>query len=134
MSAEYQPQEWVPPDVIDTLRALSEAGLRLAVVSNRNQPCKDELARLGLLEYLEFSLTSGEVSSWKPDPTIFKFALQRMELQPQAAVYVGDNYYADVVGANRAGLQPILIDPDGLFPEAECPVISTIGDLCGFLA
>lgn len=133
MAAEYKPQDWVPPDVASTLRSLCEAGLRLAVVSNRNQPCQEELARLGLSNYLEFSLTSGEVNSWKPDPVIFVHALQRLELQPQQAVYVGDNYYADVVGANRAGLQPILIDPDSLFPEAECPVITAIGDLCRFL-
>lgn len=133
MATEYKPQDWVPPDVATTLRSLSEAGMRLAVVSNRNQPCQEELARLGLLDYLEFSLTSGEVNSWKPDPAIFAHALQRLDLQPPQAVYVGDNYYADVVGADRAGLQPILVDPDGLFPEAECPVISTIGDLCSFL-
>lgn len=134
MAEEYKPQDWVPPDVTGTLHSLLEAGIRLAVVSNRNQPCQEELARLGLLDYLEFSLTSGEVSSWKPDPAIFAYALQRMQLKPDEAVYVGDNYYADVVGANRAGLQPILIDPQGLFPEANCPVISNIGDLCGFLS
>jgi predicted HAD superfamily phosphohydrolase YqeG len=42
---------------------------------------------------------------------------------------VGDNYFADVVGARNAGIQPILIDPVNLFPEADCVVIDTISDL-----
>ncbi len=54
---------------------------------------------------------------------------QRLGIQPSQSLYVGDNYYADVVGASRAGLKPVLIDPEGLFPEADCPIICKIGDL-----
>jgi putative hydrolase of the HAD superfamily len=85
------------------------------------------------LGYLEFALTSGEVNSWKPDTKIFEHALQHLDLQPEDALYVGDNFYADVIGARRAGIHPVLIDPDGIFPEADCPVIAAIGDLRGFL-
>jgi putative hydrolase of the HAD superfamily len=44
-------------------------------------------------------------------------------------VYVGDNYYADVEGARAAGMMPILIDPDGIFPDPGCPVIRSLGEL-----
>ena len=134
MADEYEPQAWVPPDVPETLRSLSAAGYRLAVVSNRSQPCQDELDRLGLSEYLDFSLTSGEVHAWKPDPRIFALALQQLELSPEDVLYIGDNYYADVVGARRAGLQPVLIDPAGIFPEVNCPVIASIADLLMLLS
>lgn len=133
MADEFKPQEWVAPDVPETLDCLREAGYRMAVVSNRNQACGEELERLGLLGYLEFALTSGEVNSWKPDTKIFEHALQQLDLQPEDALYVGDNFYADVIGARRAGIHPVLIDPDGIFPEADCPVIAAIGDLRGFL-
>lgn len=133
MAEEYKPQDWVAPDVTETLDSLQGAGYRLAVVSNRNQPCHEDLSRLGLSDYLEFSLTSGEVKSWKPDTRIFEHALQRLELQPEDTLHVGDNYYADVIGAQRAGIQPVLIDPEQLFPDADCPVISAIGDLRGYL-
>jgi len=53
---------------------------------------------------------------------------------PEAAAYVGDNYYADVVGARAAGLHPILIDPLGIFPEAGCPTIRALGELEAVLA
>lgn len=130
MTDEFKPQEWVAPDVPETLECLQGAGYRLAVVSNRDQACGEELERLGLSEFLEFALTSGEVSSWKPDPRIFAYALRRLGMQPGDAVYIGDNYYADVIGAKRAGIRPVLLDPDGIFPEADCEVITAIGDLC----
>jgi FMN phosphatase YigB (HAD superfamily) len=42
---------------------------------------------------------------------------------------VGDNYFADVVGARRAGLTPVLFDPDEIFPEADCIVIKSFDEL-----
>jgi HAD superfamily hydrolase (TIGR01549 family) len=133
MADEFKPSDWVAPDVPDTLDCLLEAGYRLAVVSNRNQPCHETLERLGLSGYLEFSLTSGEVESWKPDTRIFEHALQRLDMQPENALHIGDNYYADVVGARRAGIQPVLLDPESIFPDVDCPVIASIGELCRYL-
>jgi FMN phosphatase YigB (HAD superfamily) len=52
-----------------------------------------------------------------------------MNVKPEQAVYIGDNYFADVVGARNAGIEPILIDPVNLFPEANCTVIGSLGDL-----
>lgn len=129
MTHHHQPAAWVPPDVPETLSALRAAGYQLALVTNRNRPCQDELAELGLLDYFELALTAGEAGTWKPDPAIFALALQRLGATAEAVIYVGDNYYADVVGARRAGLQPVLLDPQDVFPDADCPVIRTIGEL-----
>jgi putative hydrolase of the HAD superfamily len=123
MEAEYRPGDWVPPEVPETLAALKSAGYHLAVVSNRNKPYQEQLEMLGLADFFEFSLAAGEVDSWKPDPEIFRHAVKRLGIQPCQAVYVGDNYYADVVGAQRAGLCAVLLDKDQLFPEADCKVI-----------
>jgi HAD superfamily hydrolase (TIGR01509 family) len=133
MNLEYQPEDWVPPDVPTTLQALRDIGYRLAVLSNRNQPCQDHLQSLGILDYFDFALVAGEVNAWKPDPLVFQYALERMGTAPDQTIYVGDNYYADIVGAMRAGIAPVLIDPEEIFPDAECPVISTLSDLPGLL-
>ncbi len=129
MATEHRPINYVPPDVPVTLQILKDTGLRLGVLSNRRHPCDEELAELGLLHYFDLALVAGEVSSWKPEPQIFQEALARLNAPADAAIYVGDNYYADIVGAERAGLAPVLIDPERIFPEALCPVIDTIGDL-----
>ncbi len=133
MNDEYQPEDWVPEDVPTTLQSLSDSGYHLAVLSNRSQPCQDHLHGLGLLDYFDFAMVAGEINVWKPDPAVFQHALKRMGTTPEQTIYVGDNYYADIVGAQSAGLQPVLIDPEEIFPEAECPVIHTLGELPGML-
>jgi putative hydrolase of the HAD superfamily len=72
---------------------------------------------------------AGQVSAWKPDPGLFIHALECLGVPAQSAIYVGDNYYADVVGARRAGVHPVLYDPEGVFPNADCTVIRRIGEL-----
>jgi FMN phosphatase YigB (HAD superfamily) len=52
-----------------------------------------------------------------------------MNLTAGEVIYVGDNYYADVVGARAAGLQPVLYDPLGIFPEADCATIRSFDQL-----
>ncbi len=129
MRDSYQPQDWVPADVPETLAALRDAGFRLAVLSNRTNPCHTYLDDLGLLSYLEFALVAGEVDYWKPNPGIFQHALQKLNLGPDQVIYVGDNYYADVIGSRSAGMRPVLIDPENLFPDANCEKIQTLAEL-----
>lgn len=134
MQSGIQIEDWVPPDVSETLQELKEAGFRLGVLSNRSTPFDEQLEYLGLNEYFKFALAAGEVESWKPDPKIFQHALNRLETSPEQTLYVGDNYYADILGAQQAGLQPVLVDPEGIFPEAGCPVIHKMGELKDVLA
>jgi len=129
MTRQHQPVAWIPPEVPETLQALKSAGYRLALVTNRSRPCDDELADLGLLDFFELSLTASQAGAWKPDPGIFSLALQRLGAEAEASIYIGDNYFADVVGARRAGLQPVLLDPQAVFPDADCPVIRSIEEL-----
>ena len=129
MTDEFNPEDCVFPDVPQVLQELKSAGFSLAVLSNRSKPYLEQLENLSLASYFDFTLHAGEVGGWKPDVHIFQRAVERLGIQPSQSLYVGDNYYADVVGASRAGMKPVLIDPEGLFPEAECPVIGKIGDL-----
>ncbi len=134
MKDEYRPEDWVPPEVPQTLGVLRQAGFTLGVLSNRTDPCGPYLCDLGLDGYFDLALVAGELSYWKPNPQVFHLTLERLNLQPEQVVYVGDNYYADVLGAQAAGLRPVLIDPEGLFPEATCPVIHTMSGLPRALA
>ncbi len=133
MEESYQPQSIVPDDVRRLLPALQNAGYKLAVISNRDKPYQQEIETLGLAPYFAFSLAGGEINSFKPEPEIFIHACERAEVTPSQAVYVGDNYFADVAGSRRAGLQPVLYDPRGIFPEADCPVIASFDQLLSFL-
>jgi HAD superfamily hydrolase (TIGR01549 family) len=129
MGAEYRPESIVPDEVRNALVRLKEVGYRMAVLSNRNEPFQETLDTHRIGEFFEFSLAGGEVDSFKPDPGLFEHALKRADLTAQQAIYVGDNYFADVVGSRRAGLTPLLYDPLGIFPEADCTTIKTFDEL-----
>lgn len=129
MGAEYRPESIVPDEVRETLVELKKAGYLMAVLSNRDKPFMDVLENHKISEFFDFSMAGGEVNSYKPEPGLFEHALKRTNLSPQEAIYVGDNYYADVVGARRAGLRPVLFDPDHIFPDADCETIRSFTEL-----
>ena len=61
----------------------------------------------------------------KPDPRIFRIALERAGVAATEAVYVGDLYSIDVVGARAAGLSAILMDPGACWGARDCPSAPT---------
>ena len=101
----------------------------MGVVSNREKTYWDKLIDLNLSVYFKFSLASGEINSYKPDRLIFEKALEMAGTSASETVYVGDNYFADVVGARRAGITPVLYDPVNLFPDAGCAIIKSFDEL-----
>jgi HAD superfamily hydrolase (TIGR01549 family) len=129
MGEFYKPESIVPEDVRRTLPLLKESGYLLAVISNRDKPFQDLLGDHGISEFFDFSMAAGEVNIWKPDPGIFEHGLKRVGLSASEVIYVGDNYYADVVGARAAGLQPVLYDPLGIFPDPDCTTIKSFDEL-----
>jgi putative hydrolase of the HAD superfamily len=133
MEKSFKPMDHIYPCVPETLQALKDAGFTLGLVSNRSNPCQDQCEELGLLRYFDFAYVAGEVNAWKPDPRIFDRALIISETSPENTLYIGDNYYADIIGARNAGLQPILLDALGVFPEADCTVIKSIQELKSIL-
>ncbi len=129
MEESYRPKTVLTEDALRVLANLQQAGFIMAVVSNREKPYQPEIENLGLSSFFDFSLAAGEVNSFKPDRQIFIHACERAQVEPSETAYVGDNYFADVVGAQRAGLQPVLYDPRRVFPDAECPVITSFDQL-----
>jgi len=133
MKENYKPQSHVLEESRKVLNSFKKDGYILGVISNRDEPYHDELKELELDSYFNFSLAGGEVQSFKPDTQIFDHGLKRAGVKADEAIYVGDNYYADIVGSRNAGLYPVLYDPDVLFPDAECAVIRSFNQLHNLL-
>jgi len=133
MRETHKPQIWVPEEVPGMLAMLNEAGYILGIVSNRNEKFEDQIQDIGVRQYFHFLLAAGEVNSFKPDAGIFRAALERAGTLANETLYVGDNYYADVVGAQGAGIRPVLYDPRGLFSDVECAVIRSFDELSDLL-
>jgi HAD superfamily hydrolase (TIGR01549 family) len=129
MGEMYKPESIVPEDVRRVLPELKQAGYLMAVLSNRDKPFHDVLESHELTEHFHFSMAAGEVGVYKPDPEVFKHALDRGKVTAQETIYIGDNYFADIVGSLRAGLRPVLYDPLGIFPEANCTTMKSFDEL-----
>jgi putative hydrolase of the HAD superfamily len=115
------------PDSHDALRAARARGLRIVVVSNWDVSLHALLARLSLAPLLHGAVTSAEVGVGKPAREIFERALELAgEVEPAAALHVGDDVQADYEGARAAGLRALLLARDG---ASVPPGIDAIPDL-----
>jgi HAD superfamily hydrolase (TIGR01509 family) len=125
----------VPNAARHTLDGLRNRGYPLGVLTNRENVMRFQelLDALDLRRHFDVALASGDVGEAKPHPAIFYAALEHTGAAAGRCIYVGDNYWADVIGAERAGLRPVLIDPLGIFPEAECLILERIEDLLAWL-
>ncbi|HEC21670.1 MAG TPA: HAD family hydrolase [Chloroflexi bacterium] len=123
-------------DAETVLRTIRAAGLRTGLLTNTSLPIwmRDaELRAFGLLEYLEVRITAGDVGKIKPHPRPFHFVAERLGVQPEEAVYVGDRLYDDVVGALAAGMRAVWVRRSRYEGEGEIRPHATIDSLTDLL-
>ena len=83
----------------------------LALISDSQEPYLfPELRRSGLAEHFGTIVVSSLYGYRKPDPRLFGVALEELGIAPSEAVYVGNSWERDVIGARNAGVRPILIE------------------------
>lgn len=73
---------------------------------------RDKIEAVGITEYFDDILVSQEAACEKPDPKIFDLSLKRLQINPEEAVYIGDYYPNDIIGAISAKIKPIWITQD----------------------
>jgi HAD superfamily hydrolase (TIGR01509 family) len=110
----------VLPGVPDALAMLHDLGLRLVVVSNSDGSVERGLDAAGLADRLSLVVDSEVVGFEKPDPRLFRHALESVGADPVTTVHVGDMYYQDVVGARAAGIDAVLLDPHDDWDVDDC--------------
>jgi putative hydrolase of the HAD superfamily len=115
---------------------LATTQTRLGIISNADGLIGQRLAEAEILQVgpgpgtaVECVIDSGNVGVMKPDPRIFHIALDAMDLAPEDAWYVGDMPGIDVVGARKAGLWPVLMDPYSLHLDADYDRVGSLAEL-----
>lgn len=128
------------PGAREGLEALSRTDRRLAIVSNANGQVEDVLADLGLCQVgpgggveLDAIIDSHLVGVAKPHPRIFHLALERVGVEPERAIHVGDVVGADVEGARGAGVTPVHFDPYRLCAGDDHAHTASLVELAGRL-
>ncbi len=102
----------VAGDPRGVLAKLTDQGRGLGLVSNTSwSPAMHDadLARFGLLEYLPVRVYSSVFGMEKPHPTIYRQALDRLDVAPAEAVFVGDKLGVDVAGPQKIGMRAVLL-------------------------
>jgi putative hydrolase of the HAD superfamily len=84
---------------------------------------------LDIAAHFDLLIDSHLVGLRKPDAAIFHYALEKLDVAPHEAVYIGDSYGHDVLGAQNAGLRAILLDPLDLYLESDCPRVHALSEL-----
>lgn len=114
------------PDAEEVLAALRARHIPVHLVSNNVDFLPITLENLGWGRTFGSVTYSQEIAVAKPDPRLFRLALDRAGCAAEDATFVGDTWATDVVGAQRAGLRPVWLDRSA---AAARPGVPTIHDL-----
>lgn len=120
---------------IDTLKSLMASGFRIAIIMNGLRADQEEITEgIGLANYVERVFTSEEAGAAKPDAIIFRFALDKMGVNAEDALMVGNSVREDIKGAIGAGMKAVLYDPSSeskaaTFNGTEVPIIKRMEEL-----
>lgn len=105
------------PAVRAMLEGLRARGLKLALVTNgAGDHQREKLAKAGLTDLFQVLVISGEAGVRKPDPAIYRLALEQLGLSAAEVLHVGDDPERDVEAARQAGLQVAWVEGD-VWPE-----------------
>jgi putative hydrolase of the HAD superfamily len=129
MHAERHLWSSVTEGAAESLSRLREAGLKLGVVSNSDGRVERALEAAGLRAYFDVVIDSALVGVEKPDPRIFQAALDALGVAPQEAMYVGDLYEVDVLGARAAGIEAVLLGKLEAGTTTDCRTAPSIEEL-----
>jgi putative hydrolase of the HAD superfamily len=114
--AERFPEErrkapFVYEDTFEVLDKLKD-DYQLILITNGSPDLQHTKLKLTpeLIPYFHHIVISGDFGKGKPDPSIFEHVLERLTLQKEDVIMVGDNLMTDILGANRAGIQSVWIN------------------------
>ncbi|MCD7829336.1 MAG: HAD family hydrolase [Clostridiales bacterium] len=121
------------PGVTELIQALKDRGIRLGVGSDMTADWQlKKLERLGLLDLMDFVVTSEEAGVEKPDPGLFLLCAEKAGCLPEECLFIGDNLKKDVLGAQNAGMEALWLQPD---PQkaGEYPSVKSIPGFQGLI-
>ena len=118
---------------VETALATLRSHYRLGLITNGAPDLQRAKFRKSQLEpYFDVAIVSGEIGIGKPDPAIFRQALQMLSARPEEAVMIGDSLSRDIAGAHNAGMRGLLIKRPGW--QGNKPQIVPNGELTNLLS
>ena len=94
--------------VLEALDTLKSDGLLLGLITNCRPPVPSAFSQSSLAQYIDVPVFSCEERVKKPSQRIYQIACERLKIQPQECLYVGDGSGEELTGAAAVGMLPIL--------------------------
>jgi putative hydrolase of the HAD superfamily len=117
------------PHVREVLDVLRERYPLAVVTDAQSAYARGELHKVGLLDYFDPIIVSGDHGYRKPDRRLFQFALDGMGVAAEATLYVGNDMHRDIFGAREIGMKTVMFDSDqGTKAHLDCEPDHTITD------
>ncbi len=117
--AHYGSQQHLFPGALDCLAKLG-CIIKLGIITNGFVDVqREKLEKTGLAELVDVVLISEEIGKIKPHPDVFRLALDRLGVTADEALYIGDSYASDILGAEGAGIRTIWFNPRGVTPPGD---------------
>ncbi len=121
-------------DVLPALQELGVMGIRKAIISNTPWGCpgilwREEIARFGLDKQVDAAFFCTDVGWRKPARQIFDYVLEKLQVEPQDCLFIGDNPRWDLVGPRAVGIEAVLIDRRGVIKDGEEKPIKSLYEL-----
>lgn len=96
------------PGITRVLSSLKGRGIKIAIISNCRKPLMNMLIdRLGVSKYMDFIVSYEDTGKVKPEPDQIHFCLEKLNVKPKEAVFVGD-MMNDITAARKAGVRKII--------------------------
>lgn len=101
-----------PEEYRDTITELIKRGYKLSILSNFDySPTAHKLLELyNITNYFNNIFISEDIGWRKPSPSAFSYVIERLNISPSEAVFIGDDYEKDIIGARNSNIDSIYID------------------------
>ncbi len=116
-------------DVAPALDELEAGGYRLGVISNFEGWLEKMLVEMEIGHRFDVTVISGIAGVEKPDPAIYRIAIEKAGVEPARSVHVGDSLRTDVEPAASVGINAVLLDRYARYPDATGHVVSSLEEI-----
>lgn len=108
-------------ETVETLEKIKSCGLKTGVLSD--WPLFEKLKSIGVEDLVDFAISAEDAGYLKPDYRPFEFMLRGLDVKAEEALFVGDSYSKDILGAKALGMGAVLVNcrkPDkSKYPQAD---------------
>jgi putative hydrolase of the HAD superfamily len=111
---EYEAATMLPrPEAVEVLRDLKSRGLKIGLISDCSAEAPAEWPNTPLAPWFDVTIFSCVVGMKKPDPRIYRMALEKLKIKAEDSLYVGDGSSQELSGAKAVGLTAVLLKAPG---------------------